>query len=238
MPRAAQQREERGCLVEELHEVLALGCELALVQHLAGGLGAGDEHATHAVGVARLVDGAVTVGPVDFLQLAEADDGHADVLVPHGAFATHHLLDLAADDRPYFFPRAARGSAQDGGMFLRAKRSGEWIVVEADELGPPHDHRRVAGAQQDARGGAQGLRPGPRITQRSVAPPVRPDELAHGAAARKELQAGFGRACLHGPILAAGRCVHTTGRRRPTRGIPVASAAPFSTAPPPARAPG
>jgi hypothetical protein len=188
----AQHREERRRLVEELEEVVALGGELAFAQHLRRGLRAGDQHATDAVREGGFIDRAVAVGPVDFLQLAETDDGHADIFMPHRAFAAHHLFDLPTDHGPDFFPGAARGRAEDGGMFLRSERAGKRIVVEADEIGAPHDHRGMPRGQQDAHGGAQRLRPRLRVAQGCLRPRMGTDELTHGAPAREEFQADFG----------------------------------------------
>ena len=93
-----------GRLFEELREAFALGGDPALGQNLLRGLGADDQHATHAVRRGRLIDGSETVGPVDLLQLAVAHDGHELRSRATWHVAAHHLVDLRTDDVPDFGP--------------------------------------------------------------------------------------------------------------------------------------
>ena len=109
VPRAAQDRDESGGLLEQRAPPRLRGLEALLREHLLGGFRAHHEHAADAVRRGRLVDRAVAVRPVDVLAFAVARDRHELVLVPRVAAARHHLLDLRPDDVPDLGPALAAG---------------------------------------------------------------------------------------------------------------------------------
>jgi hypothetical protein len=119
MIRTAQHGHEGGCLFEELCQATALNGQAPLAQHLLGSLGADDQHSADSMRSGELIDRAVTVGPIDVLQFAVADDRHELVFVPGGGVAAHHLFDLRTDDGPDLRPRFLARHSENGGMLFR-----------------------------------------------------------------------------------------------------------------------
>src|SRR5690606_34437729 len=97
---AAQDGDEARRLLEQALLALGLGGDALLGLDPFGRLDADDQDAADARRAAVVADGAVAVGPVDFLALAVPGDRHQLVHVPGGAAAGHHLLDLRPDDVP------------------------------------------------------------------------------------------------------------------------------------------
>src|SRR6185369_7493339 len=97
------------------------------------------QHAADAVG---FVDRAVAVGPPDLFESAVARHRHQLILVPGGAAAVHHLLDLGADDRPDFRPAVAAALTERAGVPLRTHGLTVGVVIELDQFrSPPDEHR-------------------------------------------------------------------------------------------------
>ena len=113
----------------------------------------------HAADTVIFVDRAVAVGPVDLLQPAVPRHRHQLVLVPGGAAAAHHLLDLRADDVPDFSPAFATALAERARMALGSHRLAIGVVIELNEFRTPPDEHRVVGVEQNSHRRAQALRP-------------------------------------------------------------------------------
>ena len=134
---AVQHCHERRALLEELGESVAFGGEPAFGQHPLSGLRTDHQNAADAVRRLALVDGAVTVGPVDVLEFAVANDGDQRVLVPGRRIAAHDLVDLGTNDGPDFRPRLRCGPPENRRMLLRTQGTPVCVVVKAHEIGPP-----------------------------------------------------------------------------------------------------
>ena len=142
----------------------------------------------HAADAVIFVDRAVAVGPVDLLQPAVTRHRHQLVLVPGGAAAAHHLLDLRTDDVPDFSPALAPALAERARMALRSHGLAIGVVVELDEFRTPPDEHRVVGVEQDAHRGAQALRPAFRRSQRSRRPVMGARQRSHFPAAGEKIR--------------------------------------------------
>lgn len=187
MVRAAQHGHEAGRLRKHLRQTLALLVDAARGQHLLRGFGADDEHAAHAAGCTVVVDRAIAVGPVDLLQLAVAKNRQQLVLMPSGAIAAQHQLDLGLDRLPDFRPGLLARHAQDAGMFFRAQRRAVGVVVQADVLLTPEDEDRMQGRQSQAHHGFETGPPAIRRAQDRGLPVVGTDAPRHLTAALQKV---------------------------------------------------
>ena len=193
----AQHAEEARRLLEQRQQPAGLARPVALGEHLAGGLGADDQHPADAVRRRLVVDRPVGIGPVDLLQPAMAPDRQALVLMPGGLAAGHHLLDLRADDVPDLDPGLAAGHAEDDGVLLRPQRGAVGIVIEAEVLRPPEQEDGVARGERGPHRGLQGGGPGFRRTEAGRRPVMRADAGSHPATTGEEARAVRDRAIRH-----------------------------------------
>src|SRR5712675_415311 len=143
---------------------------------LLGHVAANHEHAADAI---VFVDRAETVGPVDLLELAVTRDRNELVLMPRRAPAAHHLLDLRTDNVPDFSPALASTLAKRARVALRPHGLAIGVVIELNEIGAPPDEHRVVGVEQNPHRGAQALRPGLRLPERTARPVIGAHQRAH-----------------------------------------------------------
>ena len=149
-----------------------LGGGTMLVGHVA----ANDEHAADAI---IFIDRAETVGPIDLLELAVSRNRNELVLMPRRAPAAHHLLDLRTDNVPDFSPALASTLAKRARVALGSHGLAIGVVIELNEIGAPPDEHRMVGVEQNPHRGAQALRPGLRLAERTVRPVIGAHQRAH-----------------------------------------------------------
>src|SRR5258708_3259850 len=115
-----QRRVEFGELIGKLAVSLFAAPKLGLAFPQRGGRKIIFRHIPtnyqYAADAVVLVDRAEAVGPVDVLQSAMARHRNELVLMPGGAAAAHHLLDLRTDDVPAFGPALPSAPAERAWM--------------------------------------------------------------------------------------------------------------------------
>ena len=216
MLRTTQHGHEAGRLLEHFAKALTLSRRLPVLQDLLGSLGADDQYTSDPSRCRLVVDGAVAIGPVNVLPLPVAGDRDQMILVPGRAAASHHLLDLWADDRPDLFPDLAPGLAERSGVPFRSDRTGISVVVEASKFGAPPDIHRMPGVQDEPQNHLERLRPTCGRTERSAGPVVGAHEPTHLAAAGQEarpLWTSVRFVLPHRPRVLPSRLRHQLSRR-------------------------
>ena len=142
----------------------------------------------HAADAVIFVDRAVAVGPVDLLEFAVTRHRHQLFFMPGGAAAAHHLFDLRTDDGPDLGPAFPAALAERARVALGPHGLAIGVVIELDEFGAPPDEHRVVGVEHDPHRGAQALRPGPGLTERTRRPVMGARQRSHFPAAGEKIR--------------------------------------------------
>ena len=141
----------------------------------------GEDSADHTMLVAN---GAVGVGEVGLLQIAEALHRQVLVVGERGLAGFEHAQQLSTDDVPVLGPHPDAGPAERG-MLVRPEDRDPRVVVDQGEFATPPDRHRVTGAEADADRGPQALRPLRHRPQRRGRPVERGHPGGHLAFARE-----------------------------------------------------
>jgi hypothetical protein len=175
---------------------LAQGGQPALAEHAVGLL---DDDAQHPRRLPALVaERAVGERVVGLLAVAAALQEQPQVLVPRRGPARHHRLDPRADVAPDLGPDLVGAPAERPRVLGRQRVGRVRVVVEERQLGAPRHPHREAGAEHDAHGRLQALRPALGRAERGRRPVERRDPLVHAAVWRRAGRA-FARRDLLGP---------------------------------------
>ncbi len=92
-----------------------------------------------------------------------------------------------ADDLPDLREGLARGQPQGGGVLGRTEYRDVAVVVDLDEVGPPHDVHGEVRLEEDADGGAKALGPSLDPADAGPRPVERADPIAHRATTDEEV---------------------------------------------------
>ncbi len=186
MVRPAQQGHESRGLLEEARKPLDVLDSLLPCVGLLGRLGAHDQNAADSIGRGVIIDGPKAVRPIGVIPPPIAGDGDEHVFLPGRLAPVHDLVDLRADGVPDFRPHHTSGLPQRGGVAFGPYGAPVGVIVKAKQLrSPPHVHR-MAGVEEQPKGGAEWLRPSFRRADLRTTPVVSPDELAHFSAAAQK----------------------------------------------------